>query len=110
MKPYFKILRKLLSGDFIRMKEVAASYDGVPTHVVSIRFEQLELQGHFINVFSDVYVVNPRADEEKALKEMNRIGNLLSCQADTRTKVSVSGELTEDNSFKTEESPSEIVK
>lgn len=104
---------KVLKGDFVRKSDITNSYDGLDEDFVDERIDDLVQDGILVNVFRDYYVTGnfeSEEREEEATKQILNMSNEIYQEADTRTVVKVSGEMVEDNTFKTDKDPSDIVR
>lgn len=103
---------KVLKGDFVRKSDIIESYDGLEKEFIDRRIDDLVQDGILINVFRDYYVIEDfrsREHEEEATKRILKVTNEIYQKADTRTEVEVTGEMVEDNSFKTDKDSWDIM-
>lgn len=105
-----RAIPNLLRGRYVYIPEMTKCYDGVNEEDVRLELESLVDSGVLVKMTRNYYVVAPFDSEEEITEEIMNLSNRLYNMADTRTEVQISGSMVEEKSFKTEKSPSELIR
>lgn len=100
----------LLRGRYLYIPEISGCYDGINEEDIRAEVENLVDSEVLVQMTHNYYIVAPFDSEEEATEEIVNLSNRLYNMADTRTEVQISGSMMEDKSFKTEKSPSELIR
>lgn len=111
MIPVIEVANQLRKGKYRNVKNVARN-SSVSEDLVRNKLDDLVENNYLIKITTNIYVVRSMNEEKQkeALEAINKKRAEIQKNIDKRTKVTVSGELMEDKTFKTEKNPFEIIR